>query len=129
MALFLGLAAHPANPLAPAVLVVVAILMAAGDTAGQLAANERLFRLATGPGVLAFQSHFVVRNVGAYTGGVAASSAVMLLGGYPAFAILFVLAAGPAAWRRARVTEVTAGPRRAGERRGNPRVTEPAWLA
>jgi MFS family permease len=92
-ALFLGLAAHPANPLAPLVLVVIAVLMAAGDTAGQLAANERLFRLATGPGVLAFQSHFVVRNVGAYTGGVAASSLVMLLGGYPAFAILFVSAA------------------------------------
>lgn len=93
MALGLGLTAHPANPLAPAVLVAMAILLAAGDTAGQLSANERLMRLATGPGVLAFQSHFVVRNVGAYTGGVAASSAVMLLGGYPAFAILFVLAA------------------------------------
>jgi hypothetical protein len=92
-ALALGLTAHPANPLAPAVLVAVAILLAAGDTAGQLSANERLMRLATGPGVLAFQSHFVVRNIGAYTAGVTASSAVMLLGGYPAFAILFVLAA------------------------------------
>ena len=89
-ALFLGLAAHPLNPLAPVVLVVVTVLLAMGDTAGQLAANERLMRLATGPNVLAFQSHFVVRNVGAYTGGIAASSLVMLLGGYPAFAILFV---------------------------------------
>jgi hypothetical protein len=105
-ALTLGLAAHPANPLAPAVLVGVAILLAAGDTAGQLAANERLMRLATGPGVLAFQSHFVVRNVGAYTGGVAASSVVMLLGGYPAFAILFVLAA-TGRLAAARATEVT----------------------
>ena len=89
-ALLLGLLAHPENPFAPAVLVGVAVLLAAGDTAGQLAANERLMRLATGPDVLAFQSHFVVRNVGAYTGAVGASSAVMLLGGYPAFAILFV---------------------------------------
>lgn len=89
-ALFLGLAAHPANPLAPVVLVVIAVLLAMGDTAGQLAANERLMRLATGPSVLAFQSHFVVRNVGAYAGGIAASSLVMLMGGYPAFAILFV---------------------------------------
>ena len=105
-ALFLGLAAHPINPLAPVVLVVVAVLMAAGDTAGQLAANERLFRLATGPGVLAFQSHFVVRTVGAYTGGVAASSLVMLLGGWPAFAILFA-AAGIVRFTAARVTEVT----------------------
>lgn len=91
-ALGLGLAAFPSNPLAPAMLVCMAILMAIGDTAGQLAANERLMRLATGPGVLAFQSHFVVRNIGAYTGGVAASSAIMLVGGYPAFAILFLLA-------------------------------------
>jgi hypothetical protein len=106
VALFLGLAAHPLNPLAPLVLVVVAVLMAAGDTAGQLAANERLFRLATGPGVLAFQSHFVVRTVGAYTSGVAASSLVMLLGGWPAFAILFV-GAGIGRFTAARVTEVS----------------------
>jgi MFS family permease len=106
-ALFLGLAAHPANPLAPAVLVAVAILLAAGDTAGQLSANERLMRLATGPGVLAFQSHFVVRNVGAYTGGVATSSLIMLLGGWPAFAILFVMA-GMGRATAARMTEVTA---------------------
>jgi len=106
-ALFLGLAAHPANPLAPAVLVAVAILLAAGDTAGQLSANERLMRLATGPGVLAFQSHFVVRNVGAYTGGVATSSLIMLLGGWPAFAILFVVA-GMGRVTAARMTEVSA---------------------
>lgn len=105
-ALLFGLAAAPINPLAPLVLVLVAILMAAGDTAGQLAANERLMRLATGPGVLAFQSHFVVRNVGAYTGGVAASSVIMLLGGYPAFAILFV-AAGVGRFAAARATEIS----------------------
>lgn len=105
-ALVLGLAAHPVNPLAPAVLVAIAVLLAAGDTAGQLAANERLMRLATGPGVLAFQSHFVVRNIGAYTGGVAASSVVMLLGGYPAFAILFVLAA-TGRLAAARATEIS----------------------
>jgi hypothetical protein len=116
-ALLFGLAAAPINPLAPLVLVVVAILMAAGDTAGQLSANERLMRLATGPGVLAFQSHFVVRNVGAYTGGVAASSVIMLLGGYPAFAILFV-AAGVGRFAAARATEVTAPARIAS--RGEP---------
>ena len=104
-ALFLGLAAHPANPIAPVVLVAVAVLLAAGDTAGQLSANERLMRLATGPDVLAFQSHFVVRNVGAYSGGMAASSAVMLLGGFPAFAILFV-AAGIGRFAAARATEL-----------------------
>ncbi len=106
IALFIGLAAHPANPFAPVVLVIVAVLMAMGDTAGQLAANERLFRLATGPGVLAFQSHIVVRNVGAYCGGITASSLVMLLGGYPAFAFLFV-AAGIGRFGAARATSVS----------------------
>ena len=105
VALVLGLAAHPLNPFAPAVLVAIAVLLAAGDTAGQLAANERLMRLATGPGMLAFQSHFVVRTVGAYTGGVATSSAIMLLGGYPAFAMLFVVA-GLGRFAAARATEV-----------------------
>lgn len=105
LALFLGLAAHPVNPFAPAVLVVVTVLLAAGDTAGQLAANERLMRLATGPDVLAFHSHYVVRIVGAYAGGVGASSVVMLLGGWPAFAILFV-AAGVGRLAAARATEM-----------------------
>lgn len=91
-ALLLGLAAHPANPLAAPVLILVTILLAAGDTAGQLSANERLFRLATGPYVIAFQSHFVIRNVLAYAGGLVAASGVMLIGGYPAFAILFAAA-------------------------------------
>ena len=104
-ALFLGLAAHPANPLAPMVLIAITVLLAAGDTAGQLAANERLMRLAIGPDVLAFQSHFVVRNVGAYTMGNGASSLIMLVGGYPAFAILFVVA-GLGRLAAARATDV-----------------------
>lgn len=105
VALFLALAAHPVNPFAPAVILVVAVALAAGDTAGQLAANERLMRLATGPDVLAFQSHFVLRIVGAYTGGVATASAVMLLGGWPAFAVLFA-AAGAGRFAAARMTEL-----------------------
>jgi hypothetical protein len=107
LALFLALAAHPANPLAPAVVMAVAVLLAAGDTAGQLAANERLMRLATGPDVLAFQSRFVVRTVGAYAGGVGTSALVMLLGGWPAFAILFV-GAGIGRFAAARATEIPA---------------------
>jgi hypothetical protein len=105
VALFLGLAAHPVNPLAPAVVILIAVLLAAGDTAGQLAANERLLRLATGPDVLAFQSHFVVRQVGAYGIGNATSSLIMLLGGYPAFAILFVVA-GAGRYAAARATDL-----------------------
>jgi hypothetical protein len=107
-ALFMGLAAHPANPFAPPLLLVIAVLLAAGDTAGQLSANERLFRLATGPSVIAFQSHFVVRNVVAYSGGLLTGSAVMLLGGYPAFAILFA-GAGLVRLSAARITELSPG--------------------
>ena len=109
-ALFLGLAAHPANPFAPMVLIAITVLLAAGDTAGQLSANERLMRLAIGPDVLAFQSHFVVRNVGAYTIGNGASSLIMLVGGYPAFAILFVVA-GIGRLAAARATDVPSGAR------------------
>jgi hypothetical protein len=121
-ALLLALAAHPAIPTAPLVLLVVAILLAAGDTAGQLSANERLFRLATGPTVIAFQSQFVARYVAAYTVGLLAGSAVLLLGGYIAFLILFVSAAAVrflAAWE----TEVSPRAVRvpaAVEKRGGP---------
>jgi len=107
LALLLGLAAHPANPLAGLVLLVVAVLLAAGDTAGQLSANERLFRLATGPSVIAFQSRFVLHNVATYAIGLLAGSGVMLIGGFPAFAILFG-AAGIVRFGAARATEVSA---------------------
>ena len=106
-ALFLGLAAHPANPVAPLVIIVVAVVLAAGDAAGALSANERLVRLATGPSVIAFQSHYVLPNVLAYAAGIGLSSAVMLLGGWASFAILFG-AAGISRLVAARATEVTA---------------------
>ncbi len=80
--------------------------MAAGDTAGQLSANERLFRLATGPSVIAFQSRFVVRNVVAYGTGLLTASGVMLIGGYVAFAILFA-GAGSVRFVASRLTEVS----------------------
>ena len=105
-ALWLGLTAFPSNPFAPLVLLLVAVLLAAGDTAGQLSANERLFRLATGPSVIAFQSRLVVPNVGAYTAGMSVAASVMLLGGFPSFAILFV-GAGAARFTAARFTELS----------------------
>jgi len=105
-ALLLGFAALPANPLAPLLLLVIAVLLAAGDTAGQLSANERLFRLATGPSVIAFQSGFVLQNVGSYTAGMLVASGVMLLGGYASFAILFGAAAS-VRFVAARVTELS----------------------
>ena len=107
-ALMLGLAAHPANPIAPLILLVMAVLMAAGDTAGQLSANERLFRLATGPSVIAFQSRFVIRNVAAYSVGLLTASGVLLIGGYVAFAILFG-GAGAVRLMASRFTEISSG--------------------
>lgn len=105
-ALGLGLAAHPSNPVAPLILLLMAVLMAAGDTAGQLSANERLFRLATGPSVIAFQSRFVVRNVAAYAIGLLTASGVLLIGGYGAFAILFG-GAGTVRLVASRMTEIS----------------------
>ena len=84
----------------------MAVMMAAGDTAGQLSANERLFRLATGPSVIAFQSRFVIRNVAAYTIGLLTASGVLLIGGYVAFAILFG-GAGTVRLVASRVTEIS----------------------
>lgn len=107
VALLAGVAAHPANPLAPLIVLAIAILMAAGDTAGQLSANERLFRLATGPSVIAFQSGNVVRNVAAYGVGLTAGAIVMLFGGYASFAVLFV-ASSATRFVAAKQTEVTA---------------------
>jgi hypothetical protein len=75
------------------IVLLIAIVVAAGDTAGQLSANERLYRLATGPSVITFQSRYVVRNVMGYFTGLLTSSGVLLIGGYPAFAILFTGAA------------------------------------
>jgi len=105
-ALFVALAAFPANPLAPAILIVVAILLAVGDTAGQLSANERLYRLAVGPSVIAFQVRFVLANVGCYTAGMVVAATVMLLGGFPSFAILFG-SAGTVRFLAARYTELS----------------------
>lgn len=116
-ALLLGIAALPSNPVAPALLLLIAVLLATGDTAGQLAANERLFRLATGPSVIAFQSGFVVQNVGAYAAGMLAASGIMLLGGYLSFAILFG-AAGTVRFVAARVTELSPGSEPAAGRPG-----------
>jgi hypothetical protein len=105
-ALTLALAAVPGFALAPLVLVAVAMLLAAGDTAGQLSANERLFRLATGPSVIAFQSHFVLRNTLFYAGGLLVGSAVMLIGGYAGFALLFG-ASGAVRFGAAQQTEIS----------------------
>ena len=105
-ALLLGLIAYPANPLAPLILLLIAVMMAAGDTAGQLSANERLFRLATGPSVIAFQSRFVLRNVAAYSIGLLTASGVLLIGGYTAFAILFA-GAGSVRFVASRFTEIS----------------------
>jgi hypothetical protein len=86
-----GLLAFPANPLAWAVLCLVAILAAAGASAGILASNERLLRLTGGVDLIGAQGRFVAGTAAGLTAGQFSSGAVLavLPLGYPAFALLF----------------------------------------
>ncbi len=92
-AMILGLAALPANPLAPLVVCIVAALAAAGWATGSLAANERLLRLTGGMDLIGAQASFVARTSAGVTGGQVASAAILavLPVGYPAFAVLFAV--------------------------------------
>jgi hypothetical protein len=93
-----ALLAFPGNPIAWAVLLVVAAVVSAGAAAGTLAANERLLRLTGGVDLISAQSRFVAGSALGVTTGQFASAGVLaipplLLGspaGFAAFAILMV---------------------------------------
>ncbi len=89
--MIVGLLAFPANPLCWAILCVVAILAAAGASAGTLAANERLLRLTGGIDLIGAQGRFVAGTAAGVTAGQFSSGTVLavLPLGYPAFALLF----------------------------------------
>lgn len=89
--MIIGLLAFPANPLAWAVLCLVAVLAAAGASAGTLAANERLLRLTGGVDLIGAQGRFVAGTAAGLTAGQFSSGSVLavLPLGYPAFALLF----------------------------------------
>ncbi len=91
--MLLGLVAFPSNPLAWLVLCFVAILASAGAAAGVLASNERLMRLAPGPGLIGAQGRFVAGTAVGLTTGQTANAIILtvLPLGYGAFAILFAI--------------------------------------
>ncbi len=110
LAMALPLLAWPGSVLAPALLIGTSMLGAIGFSSGQLAANERVFRLIQGPAVVRQHARYLARTSGAMTVGQIIGSAVIAAGmsiGYPAFALLYAASSGVrvAAWRMARPTE------------------------
>jgi hypothetical protein len=89
--MILGLLAAPVNPLAWLVLCFVAVLAAAGASAGTLASNERLIRLTSGLDLIGAQGRFVAESAVGLTIGQTVNGVLLavLPLGYPVFAILF----------------------------------------
>lgn len=84
--------ALPATPFAPVFLIASAMLGAIGFASGSMAANERLFRLISGPAVIRQHARYLARTSGAMTAGQLAGAAVIAVAGplgYPAFAALY----------------------------------------
>jgi hypothetical protein len=93
VAMAIGLLAFPGNPLAAELLILVAIMGAAGDGASGLAWSERILRLSVGPAAIAHQARYVAATSAACAGAQLAASGVLAAGsalGYPVYAALFV---------------------------------------
>lgn len=104
--------ALPGFAFAPVFLVASAMFGAIGFSAGSLAANERLFRLISGPMVIRHHARYLARTSGAMTAGQLVSAGVIAVGGpfgYPAFALLYAASASAriAAFRAAPTGPVT----------------------
>ena len=87
------LLALPGAAFAPAFLIASSMLGAIGFAFGSLAANEKLFRLISGPAVLRQHARYLFQTSGAMTGAQIASAGVIAVAGplgYPAFAFLYV---------------------------------------
>lgn len=100
------LLALPGTALAPLFLVASAMLGAIGFASGSLAANERLFRLISGPAVIRYHARYLARTSGAMTAGQLAGAGLLAVAGplgYPAFAALYASSAAVRviAYRRA----------------------------
>jgi hypothetical protein len=92
IAVALPIAALPGSFLAPLIMYLSTALAGMGFGVGQLASNERLFRLVHGPTVIRQYGRMLFRTSAAMTGGQVASGLVLAVGGpigYPAFAALF----------------------------------------
>ena len=88
-----GMLAFPGQPLAWLVICIVAIVASAGASAATLASNERLMRLAPGPGLLGAQGRFVAANALGMTAGQVANGVVLAFAplSYATFAGLFLV--------------------------------------
>ena len=91
------MAAFPANVAAPVLLAAGSVLFSAGGSAGTLAQNERLFRMVSGPSIIACQGKFLAGNGIAQSAGSALTAAALAVSqSYPVYACIF---AGSAAAR------------------------------
>ncbi|HUG47174.1 MAG TPA: hypothetical protein VMP67_02055 [Candidatus Limnocylindria bacterium] len=120
VAVLLPIAALPGTAFAPLLLYASVALAAAGFSSGQLAANERLFRLIRGPAVIRQHGRYLARTSGAMTAGQVAAGGVLAVAGplgYPAFALLYGISCGlrVLAHRQAAPTRLAERPRRAAE--------------
>jgi hypothetical protein len=89
-------AAIPANPLAPALLLVGSALFNGAGNAGALATNERLYRLAPAQARVHCQSRFVGTTAGAAGTGAVVCATALALAPPAAWAVYTALYAGSA---------------------------------
>ena len=85
----------PLPTLAPVLIIAASMLGSIGFASGQLAANERLFRLVRGPQVVRHYARYLARTSGAMTFGQLFSAGVIAVSGpvAPAFAGLYGVSA------------------------------------
>ena len=88
--------AIPANPLAPAFLLVGAALFNGAGNAGALATNERLYRLVPAQARVRCQSHFVGATAAAAGAGAAVCATALAMAPVTAWAAYTALYAGSA---------------------------------
>ena len=129
LAMALPLLAWPGTVIAPFLVIATSMLGAIGFSSGQLAANERVFRLIHGPAVVRQHARYLARTSGAMTAGQLVGSVVIAAGmsiGYPAFALLYATSSAirVVAWRQARPIETQATVRPALTRGGNEKTAE-----
>jgi hypothetical protein len=106
LAVFLPLLALPGTILAPLLMYATAALASIGFAIGQLATNERMFRLVRGPTAIRQYGRLLFRTSAAMTAGQLVSGAALAVMpiGYGVFAALFGVSSlvRVAAWRAAR---------------------------
>lgn len=97
LAMFAPILALPGTVTAPLFLIASSMLGAIGYASGTIAANERLYRLLSGPAVIRHQGRYLAQTNGAMTAGQVVGAAVLAAGGpfgYPAYALLYGLSTG-----------------------------------